>query len=147
MMMMVFLFTDTQVENHPWISDFISFLLDPVVSSENVHSFMILSGLIRAKLKLLLHVVSFCMANPHTVTQTLHEPLARWPLYEEDVDLVIVTLELLEALLRVETLRATVDVDVIYATILQLSENAASEGLDAISTVCKQVTASLGSQQ
>ncbi|EEY60961.1 uncharacterized protein PITG_01202 [Phytophthora infestans T30-4] len=33
---------DFRVENHPWISDFISFLLDPVVSSENVHSFLIL---------------------------------------------------------------------------------------------------------
>ncbi|KAJ8575754.1 hypothetical protein ON010_g3456 [Phytophthora cinnamomi] len=79
--------------------------------------------------------------------QTLHEPLARWPLYEEDVELVVVTLELLEALLSANTLRATVDVDAIYATILQLSENAASEGLDVISTVCKQVIASLGSQQ
>ncbi|KAG6578162.1 uncharacterized protein IUM83_10464 [Phytophthora cinnamomi] len=136
-----------QVGNHPWISDFISFLLDPVVSSENVHSFMILCGLIRAERKLLLHVVSFCMENPHMVTQTLHEPLARWPLYEEDVELVVVTLELLEALLSANTLRATVDVDAIYATILQLSENAASEGLDVISTVCKQVIASLGSQQ
>ncbi|KAL4177039.1 hypothetical protein KRP22_001975 [Phytophthora ramorum] len=138
---------DFRVENHPWISDFIRFLLDPVVSSENVHSFMILCGLIRAERKLLLHVVSFCMENPHTVTQTLHEPLARWPLYEEDVELVVVTLELLESLLSVNTLRATVDVDVIYATMLQLSENAASEGLDAISTVCKQVLVSLGSQQ
>ncbi|GMF55794.1 unnamed protein product [Phytophthora fragariaefolia] len=136
-----------QVENYPWISDFISFLLDPVVSSENVHSFMILCGLIRAERKLLLHVVSFCMANPQTVTQTLHEPLARWPLYEEDVELVVVTLELLEALLSVNTLRCSVDVDVIYATILQLSENAASEGLEVISTVCKQVMASLGSKQ
>eukprot|EP00644_Phytophthora_capsici_P014150 jgi/Phyca11/13288/fgenesh1_pg.PHYCAscaffold_3_\ len=88
-----------QVGNHPWISDFISFLLDPIVSSENVHSFMILCGLIRAERKLLLHVVSF------------------------------------------------LDVDVIYATILQLSENAASEGLEAISTVCKQVMVSLGSKQ
>ncbi|EEY67237.1 uncharacterized protein PITG_04206 [Phytophthora infestans T30-4] len=26
---------DFRVENHPWISDFISFLLDPVVSSES----------------------------------------------------------------------------------------------------------------
>lgn len=136
-----------QVDNHPWISDFISFLLDPVVSSENVHSLMILCGLIRAERKLLLHVVSFCMANPQMVTQTLHEPLARWPLYEEDVELVVVTLELLEALLSAKTLRATVDVDAIYATILQLSENAASEGLEVISTVCKQVMASLGSQQ
>ncbi|KAG1692654.1 hypothetical protein DVH05_025133 [Phytophthora capsici] len=136
-----------QVGNHPWISDFISFLLDPIVSSENVHSFMILCGLIRAERKLLLHVVSFCMTNPQTVTQTLHEPLARWPLYEEDVDLVVVTLELLEALLSVDSLRSTVDVDVIYATILQLSENAASEGLEAISTVCKQVMVSLGSKQ
>ncbi|EGZ25645.1 hypothetical protein PHYSODRAFT_485908 [Phytophthora sojae] len=138
---------DFQVDNHPWISDFISFLLDPVVSSENVHSLMILCGLIRAERKLLLHVVSFCMANPQMVTQTLHEPLARWPLYEEDVELVVVTLELLEALLSAKTLRATVDVDAIYATILQLSENAASEGLEVISTVCKQVMASLGSQQ
>ncbi|KAG6967849.1 hypothetical protein JG687_00004062 [Phytophthora cactorum] len=137
---------DFQMENHPWISDFISFLLDPVVSSENVHSFMILCGLIRTERKLLLHVVSFCMENPHTVTQTLHEPLARWPLYEEDVDLVVVTLELLEALLSVNTLRQSVDVDVIYATILQLSENAASEGLDVISSVCKRVIASLGSK-
>ncbi|KAE9030828.1 hypothetical protein PR003_g10033 [Phytophthora rubi] len=136
-----------QVANHPWISDFISFLLDPVVSSENVHSFMILCGLIRAERKLLLHVVSFCMANPQMVTQTLHEPLARWPLYEEDVELVVVTLELLEALLSENTLRTTVDVDAIYATILQLSENAASEGLDVISTVCKQVLTSLSSQQ
>ncbi|POM67610.1 Hypothetical protein PHPALM_16358, partial [Phytophthora palmivora] len=138
---------DFRMENHPWISDFISFLLDPVVSSENVHSFMILCGLIRAERKLLLHVASYCMANPQTVTQTLHEPLARWPLYEEDVELVIVTLELLEALLSVNTLRSSVDVDVIYATILQLSDNAASEGLDAISIVCKQVMTALGSQQ
>ncbi|CAH0488196.1 unnamed protein product [Peronospora farinosa] len=134
-----------RVENHSWISDFIKFLLDPVVSSENVHSFMILCGLIRAERKLLLHVVSLCMANPDTVKQNLHEPLTRWPLYEEDVDLVVVTLELLEALLSIKTLRATVDVDVIYATVLQLSENAASEGLDAISTACKQVIKSLGS--
>ncbi|POM80253.1 Hypothetical protein PHPALM_1937, partial [Phytophthora palmivora] len=138
---------DFRMENHPWISDFISFLLDPVVSSENVHSFMILCGLIRAERKLLLHVASYCMANPQTVTQTLHEPLARWPLYEEDVELVIVTLELLEALLSVNTLRLSVDVDVIYATILQLSDNAASEGLDAISIVCKQVMTALESQQ
>ncbi|ETI36833.1 hypothetical protein F441_16953 [Phytophthora nicotianae CJ01A1] len=137
---------DFQMEKHPWISDFTSFLLDPVVSSENVHSFMILCGLIRAEHKLLLHVVSFCMANPHAVTQTLHEPLARWPLYEEDVDLVVVTLELLEALLSVNTLRQSVDVDVIYATILQLSENAASEGLDVISSVCNRVIASLGTK-
>ncbi|EEY70383.1 uncharacterized protein PITG_05786 [Phytophthora infestans T30-4] len=136
---------DFRVENHPWISDFISFLLDPVVSSENVHSFLILCGLIREERKLLLHVVSFCKTNPQTVTQTLHEPLSRWPLYEEDVELVLVTLELLESLLSVNSLRDSVDVDVIYATILQLSENAASEGLDAISTVCKQVIASLGS--
>ncbi|KAI9998763.1 hypothetical protein PInf_003353 [Phytophthora infestans] len=137
---------DFQMENHPWISDFMGFLLDPVVSSENVHSFMILCGLIRAERKLLLHVVAFCMANPHTVTQTLHEPLARWPLYEEDVDLVVVTLELLDALLSVDTLRQSVDVDVIYATILQLSDNAASEGLDVISSVCKPVLASLGAK-
>ncbi|KAK1935111.1 hypothetical protein P3T76_010877 [Phytophthora citrophthora] len=138
---------DFRVENHPWISDFISFLLDPIVSSENVHSFMILCGLIRAEQKLLLHVVSFCMANPQTVTQTLHEPLARWPLYEEDVDLVVVTLELLDALLSVNSLRSSVDVDVIYATILQLSENAASEGLEAISMVCQQVMVSLSTKQ
>ncbi|CAH0480403.1 unnamed protein product [Peronospora belbahrii] len=136
---------DFQTESHTWISDFIRFLLDPVVSSENVHSFMIVCGLIRAERKLLLHVVSFCMANPHTVKQTLHEPLTRWPLYEEDVDLVVVTLELLEALLSVQSLRATVDVDVIYATILQLSENAASEGLEEILCACKKVTDSLGS--
>ncbi|RLN90911.1 hypothetical protein BBJ28_00000341 [Nothophytophthora sp. Chile5] len=96
--------------------------------------------------KLLLHVVSFCMTHPHTVTQTLHEPLSRWPLYEEDVELVVVTLELLESLLRVDALRATVDVDVIYATILQLSENAGAERLDAISAACTQVLTSLGSQ-
>ena len=138
---------NTQVEDHSWISDFVKFLLDPVVSSENVHSFMILCGLIRAERKLLLHVVSFCMANPHTVKQNLHEPLTRWPLYEEDVDLVVVTLELLEALLSIKTLRATVDVDVIYATVLQLAENAASEGLDAISTACKQVIKSFDPQQ
>ncbi|CAI5740512.1 unnamed protein product [Peronospora destructor] len=138
---------DFQVESHSWISDFIGFLLDPVVSSENMHSFLILCGLIRAERKLLLHVVSFCMTNPHTVKQNLQEPLTRWPLYEEDVDLVVVTLELLEALLSIKTLRATVDVDVIYATVLQLSENATSEGLDAISTACKHVTESLGSQQ
>ncbi|RLN96007.1 hypothetical protein BBJ28_00014088 [Nothophytophthora sp. Chile5] len=134
------------VENHPWIGDFIGFLLDPIVSSENVHSLMVLSGLIRAERKLLLHVVSFCMTHPHTVTQTLHEPLSRWPLYEEDVELVVVTLELLESLLRVDALRATVDVDVIYATILQLSENAGAERLDAISAACTQVLTSLGSQ-
>ncbi|KAF4322553.1 hypothetical protein BBO99_00003870 [Phytophthora kernoviae] len=124
---------DFRVEDHEWISDFIGFLLDPIVSSENVHSFMILCGLIRAERKLLLHVVSFCMAHPRTVTQTLHEPLSRWPLYEEDVELVIITLELLQPLLSVDTLRATVDVDVIYATILQLSENATAEGLEPIS--------------
>lgn len=135
-----------KLEDHEWVSDFIGFLLDPVVSSENVHSFMILCGLVRAERKLLLHVVSFCMTHPHTVTQTLHEPLSRWPLYEEDVDLVIVTLELLDALLTVDTLRASVDVDVIYATVLQLSENATSEGLDPISTVCKQLLASLGAK-
>lgn len=144
---MVLLLINPQVESHAWITDFVRFLLDPVVSSENVHSFMILCGLIRAERKLLLHVVSFCMANPHMVKQNLHEPLTRWPLYEEDVDLVVVTLELLEALLSIKALRATVDVDVIYATVLQLSENATSEGLDAISIACKQVTELLGSQR
>uniref|UniRef100_M4BGD9 Uncharacterized protein n=1 Tax=Hyaloperonospora arabidopsidis (strain Emoy2) TaxID=559515 RepID=M4BGD9_HYAAE len=135
---------DFQVENHSWISEFIQFLLEPVVSSENVHSFMVLNGLVRAEDKLLLHVVSFCMANPHLVKQTLRDPLIRWPLYEEDVDLVVVTLELMEALLSVQTLRASVDVDVIYATILQLSENAATEGLESITMACKQLMKSLG---
>ena len=119
-------------------------MLEPVVSSENVHSFMVLNGLVRAEDKLLLHVVSFCMANPHLVKQTLRDPLIRWPLYEEDVDLVVVTLELMEALLSVQTLRASVDVDVIYATILQLSENAATEGLESITMACKQLMKSLG---
>ena len=105
---------------------------------------MVLNGLVRAEDKLLLHVVSFCMANPHLVKQTLRDPLIRWPLYEEDVDLVVVTLELMEALLSVQTLRASVDVDVIYATILQLSENAATEGLESITMACKQLMKSLG---
>ena len=138
--------TMVQVANHLWVSEFIQFLLEPIVSSENVHSFMVLCGLVRAERKLLLHVASFCMAHPHTVKQTLRDPLVRWPLYEEDVDLVVVTLDLFEALLSVTTLRASVDVDVIYATILQLSENAASEGLDSITMACKHLMESLGSQ-
>ncbi|TDH71511.1 hypothetical protein CCR75_007503 [Bremia lactucae] len=138
---------DFRVENHPWIGDFISFLLDPVVSSENVHSFIVLNGLIRTNSKLLEHVASFCVANPRTVSQTLHEPIARWPLYEEDIDLVVISLELIDALLCVNSLRESVDVDIFYATLLQLSDNAASEKLDVISIACKQVVATLGSKK
>lgn len=134
---------DFRVEAHPWISDFISFLLDPVVSLENVHSLLILHDLIQTDQKLREHVASYCVANSRIVTQTLVEPLARWPLYEEDVDLVIVTLKLLEVLLSVTTLRASVDVGTLHATVVQLSDNAAREKLDAIATVCKQVLPSL----
>ncbi|KAI9907564.1 hypothetical protein PsorP6_003997 [Peronosclerospora sorghi] len=102
-----------QVDQHAWIPDFVRFLLEPVVASENVHSFRILCALIRAERKLLLEVVSFCSTHPHTVTQTLHEPLKRWPLYEEDMDLVVLTLELLDMLLSVQTLRETLAVDAI----------------------------------
>ncbi|CEG46217.1 uncharacterized protein PHALS_02632 [Plasmopara halstedii] len=135
------------VENHPWISDFISFLFNPVVSSENVHSLMILNGLVRTDQKLLEHVASYCIAHPRTISETLHEPLVRWPLYEEDEDLVVATLELLEVLLSVKTLRASVDVDNIYAVVVQLLDNAAREKLDATANACRQVMKSFGSKQ
>ncbi|KAI9908239.1 hypothetical protein PsorP6_003720 [Peronosclerospora sorghi] len=76
-------FTYVVVDQHAWIPDFVRFLLEPVVALENVHSFRILCALIRAERKLLLEVVTFCLTHPHTVTQTLHKPLTRWPLYEE----------------------------------------------------------------
>ncbi|KAI9922615.1 hypothetical protein PsorP6_000668 [Peronosclerospora sorghi] len=134
------------VDQHAWIPDFVRFLLEPVVASENVHSFRILCALIRAERKLLLEVVSFCLTHPHTVTQTLHEPLTRWPLYEEDMDLVVLTLELLDMLLSVQTLRETLAVDVIRATIVQLWESAASEGLDPITVACTRLVESLGAR-
>ncbi|KAI9907401.1 hypothetical protein PsorP6_003626 [Peronosclerospora sorghi] len=92
---------------------FVSFLIEPVVESESVHSFLILCALIRAERKLLLEVVSSGLTHPHTVTQTLNEPLTRWPLYEEDMDLVVLTLELLDMILSVQTLRKTLAVDAI----------------------------------
>lgn len=131
-----------QLDEHPWVKDFIAVLLDPVVSSENAHSLMILDVLVRAHDKLLHRVVSFCLSQPHTVTQRLHEPLHRWPIYEEDVELVVVTLELLKSLLTVEVLRESLDRDVIFATILQLSENAKADKLDAVANACQDLLTS-----
>lgn len=116
-------------------------MLLETADSESAHTLSILAGLIDEP-RLLTPVASVCVSKGPAIGQIFHESLSRWPLYEEDVDGVILTLAILKALLSVDALRTLLDSATIASTVQKLSANAEGDGLDEVVVACSEVLAS-----
>lgn len=130
-----------QPEEHIWVAQFAGALLEKA-ESESAHTLAIIASLIRASPLLLAQVATVCGQKSQAVGAIFHDSLSRWPLFEEDIDGVILTLEILAALLGDSSFRALLDPATIASTVQKLSENAKSDELDLVVAACSDVLAS-----
>lgn len=132
--------TDFQLDEHAWIHQLIEFLVSPD-SLENVQNLTVLKGLIDSSARLKELAARTCLQHPESIGHVVHTSLARWPLFEEDLETTAVLLELLMDLLSVKAVREAVDADHLRKTVASLAENASRDGLDAIVAACSDVLA------
>ncbi|KAF1329096.1 hypothetical protein FI667_g6162, partial [Globisporangium splendens] len=137
---LLFGFWFLQFADHLWIHQYLEVLLE-TADSGNAHTLLILAGLANEP-RLLPQVVDVCVTKGPTIGQAFHESLSRWPLYEEDIEAVVLTLEILKALLSADALRALLDAATLASTVKALAENAAGEELDAVAVACRELLAS-----
>lgn len=130
-----------QPEEHLWVAQFTGALLEKA-ESESAHTLAILANLTRASPLLLTQIATVCAQKSQAVGAIFHDSLSRWPLFEEDIDGVILTLEILTVLLGDSSFRTLLDPATIASTVQKLSENAKSDELDLVVAACSEVLAS-----
>lgn len=130
-----------QPEEHIWVAQFSGALLEKT-ESESAHTLAILASMIRASPLLLAQVAKVCAKKSQAVGAIFHDSLSRWPLYEEDIDGIILTLEILAALLADSSFRVLLNPSTIASTVQKLSENAKTDALDLVVAACSEVLAS-----
>lgn len=131
-----------QLDAHVWTTQFLGVLLDTAASSEHAQTLSILATAVETSTPLCARVAAICAEKKHVVGPIFHDALAQWPLYEEDVDSVILTIEILASLLRDSSFRSLVEPATVASTIQTLATNAAGDDLDAVVAACKRVLAS-----
>lgn len=129
-----------QLDAHPWTNEYLGVLLDAACSG-NAHVLSILSGVVTASPQVVAHVASICAAKRDIVGPVFTESLARWPMYDEDIDSVLLTLEVLKALLRDANFCALLEPATTASTIQALMNNASSDDLEAVVAACNEVLA------
>lgn len=127
-----------QLDGHQWTSEYLGVLLESACSG-SAHVLSILSSVVAASPQLVAQVATVCASKRDIVGPVFNEALARWPLYEEDIDSVILTLEVLKALLSDSSFRGLLEPAKTASTIQTLATNAAGDGLDAVVAACKEV--------
>lgn len=128
------------MDEHAWAQQLIAFLVSPD-SLESVQHLTVLKGLLDSSARFQELVACVCLQHPESIGHVVHTSLARWPLFEEDLETTAVLLEILVILLSVEAVREAVDADHLRETVTSLAENASRDGLDAIATACRWVLA------
>uniref|UniRef100_K3XA07 Uncharacterized protein n=1 Tax=Globisporangium ultimum (strain ATCC 200006 / CBS 805.95 / DAOM BR144) TaxID=431595 RepID=K3XA07_GLOUD len=124
---------DFQFADHLWINQYLEVLLE-TADTGSAHTLSILVGLVNEP-RMLPQLVNVCVSKGPTIGLIFHESLSRWPLYEEDIEAVVLTLEILKTLLTADALRALLDAATIASTVKALAENAAGDELDAVVTL------------
>ncbi|TMW66322.1 hypothetical protein Poli38472_004087 [Pythium oligandrum] len=123
-------------DDHSWVSTFLNLVF------ENAHNAIVLSvllGLIRVNTRLKSFVAKNLSADPEVVGHIVHRSLTAWPIYEEDVDTVILVLEVLAALLDESAVKEAIHVSALAETLTKLSTNARQDDLVEIADSCDQV--------
>ncbi|TYZ63626.1 hypothetical protein PybrP1_008989 [[Pythium] brassicae (nom. inval.)] len=129
-----------ELDAHPWTNKFLGVLLESACSG-SAHVLSILSGVVSASPQVAGQVASICAAKSHVVGPVFTEALARWPLYEEDIDSVILTLEVLKVLLGDASFCALLEPATTAATVQALADNARGDDLEAVVAACEEVLA------